>query len=282
MRVIDSQPPADPRWRRWIRDCERATAQLRQQVATGVAPSISNLYRRESVKNIYFFSKGPPFYGKCAYCETPITDFQYGDIDHFRPKSAITDEQDQPISLIDEDGRIIADPTGKPVPHPGYYWLAYDWTNLLPSCIRCNQAYLVGDKKIGKHARFPVAGRHAQSPDEIENEEPLLIHPGSGKPEDDPAQHLRVESETGVMVHKSDRGRMCIEVFGLNLRDQLLENRKRACDQTWYLLSRLLRPGGDADAKQEILGIKAGSKPFTMAQLAVLDEAEAIFSPVLG
>jgi hypothetical protein len=35
---------------------------------------------------------------------------------------------------------------GKSVEHPGYFWLAYHWKNLLPSCAFCN-AHL-GKKSI--------------------------------------------------------------------------------------------------------------------------------------
>lgn len=45
------------------------------------------------------------FHGKCAYCETKYT--EYTQIEHYRPKSI-------------------------------YYWLAYEWSNLLPSCTKCN------------------------------------------------------------------------------------------------------------------------------------------------
>jgi hypothetical protein len=42
--------------------------------------------------------------------------------------------------------------------HPGYYWLAYEWTNLLPSCYDCNSFRRHGTMKAGpgKNERFPV------------------------------------------------------------------------------------------------------------------------------
>ena len=58
------------------------------------------------------------FGGKCAYCETYYAATQPVAIEHYRPKGEVT---------ID----------GKRVP-PGYYWLASEWTNLLPSCTDCN------------------------------------------------------------------------------------------------------------------------------------------------
>jgi hypothetical protein len=47
---------------------------------------------------------------KCAYCETPTKVVDYGDVEHFRPKSK-------------------------------YWWLAYSYENYLVSCAICNQKY---------------------------------------------------------------------------------------------------------------------------------------------
>lgn len=58
------------------------------------------------------------FHGKCAYCESLYAGTQPVDIEHFRPKS-----------------RVAEDPA-----FPGYWWLAADWDNLLPSCIDCNRS----------------------------------------------------------------------------------------------------------------------------------------------
>jgi hypothetical protein len=278
VRRIELQPPSDRKWQRWLADCERATTQLCEQVAGGDAATVTKLYKRKSIKESYFFCKGPPFYGKCAYCEAPITDYQHGDVEHFRPKLAVTDEDDQPVFLRDDAGNVIRDAEGRPVPHPGYYWLAYEWTNLLPSCVRCDQPSRIGGKKIGKHSRFPVYGRHAQSPDEVAHEQPLLIHPG----EDDPAEHLSIDPATGLAVSLTERGRTCVDLLGLNLRDQLVADRRKAGDQVWHLLNRVLRPGGDAQAAQELRDIRNGKQPFTMAQIAVLDEARQLMAPVLS
>ena len=55
------------------------------------------------------------FHNKCAYCESDLGDNL--DVEHFRPKGGVTEEPG----------------------HSGYWWLAHDWTNLLPSCTPCNQ-----------------------------------------------------------------------------------------------------------------------------------------------
>lgn len=62
-------------------------------------------------------------YGKCAYCEARVIHISYGDVEHFRPKAAFQQGETTPLEK------------------PGYYWLAYDWLNLLLSCQICNQRH---------------------------------------------------------------------------------------------------------------------------------------------
>src|SRR5258708_1947390 len=78
------------------------------------------------------------FHGKCAYCESKPQAVSTGDVEHYRPKAKVK-----------EDSR-----------HPGYYWLAYDITNLLPSCESCN-------RNFGKMSQFPVHGAHARDPESL-------------------------------------------------------------------------------------------------------------------
>src|ERR1035441_2039073 len=88
------------------------------------------------------------FGGKCAYCESEFTSVAWGDVEHYRPKRSVMGEK-----------------------HPGYYWLAYDPRNLLPSCQKCNQG-------SGKRNYFPIAGIRATCPnDDLSAELPLLLNP---------------------------------------------------------------------------------------------------------
>src|SRR5205085_9189437 len=110
------------------------------------------------------------FHGKCAYCEAKFVLDQSGDIDHFRPKARVTDENDRPVKLNSVD-------------HPGYYWLAYDWQNLLPCCSKCNRpSKHASGKIIGKGTRFPVENRHAFRPEEVMAETPMFINPAAEDP----------------------------------------------------------------------------------------------------
>ncbi|WFU61273.1 hypothetical protein [Bradyrhizobium brasilense] len=118
------------------------------------------------------------FHGKCAYCESLYASQAPVDVEHYRPK-----------------GSVEGDPA-----HPGYWWLAAEWTNLLPSCLDCNRrrkqvvptisaglAVLYEGMKTGKQDSFPVLGRRATAePDDLSSERPLLLDPTR----DDPDKHL--------------------------------------------------------------------------------------------
>lgn len=163
------------------------------------------------------------FHGKCAYCESSIRAVQPTDIEHFRPK-----------------GRV-ADCPG----HPGYWWLAANWANLLASCIDCNrQRYHDAEQldqdrfsadpdwlfKLGKGDLFPILGAayaHCGT-DDHDAENAALIDPTSR----DPADHLvwleeRALSLIGprpVAGGHDPHGYYTYRVFGLN-RQGLVEER---------------------------------------------------------
>lgn len=222
MRKIFVQEPDSNVWKRWIRDCQAETQKAIDSVSRGEKPIVNEkLYKRDSIKTSYFVSKDAPFYGRCAYCESPIADTQYIQVEHFRPKAGIKDENGKVVNFKDENGVD----TGNP--HLGYYWLAYDWRNLLPSCQKCNNA---------KSTIFPVDGQHAQSPNDELNEKPLLINPISKLEEDNPENHLDVDTETGEIyaVNESLRGAMCIKIFNLNGRDNIAESRRNQADRIAY------------------------------------------------
>src|ERR1044071_9994958 len=63
-------------------------------------------------------------FSKCCYCETKYPDLDNLDVEHFRPKAGVRQNLTQ---TTDE--------------YPGYYWLAYEWSNLLLSCNPCNRRY---------------------------------------------------------------------------------------------------------------------------------------------
>jgi uncharacterized protein (TIGR02646 family) len=138
--------------------------------------------------------------GRCAYCEAVCKHVGYGDVEHYRPKAKVTEDDT----------------------HPGYYWLAYDRENYLPSCQICNQ-YV-------KKSHFPIApgGVRAQQPgDSLEDEQALLLNPSVH----DYEQHLEFvpsdETENpGYAKGISDEGKETIELMELN-RDTLVDLRRQ-------------------------------------------------------
>ena len=81
------------------------------------------------------------FNNKCAYCETPISRFTFH-AEHYWPKGSVT-KNNKRVKIKDE--------LNQDQNHPGYFWLAFHWTNLLPSCEFCNTAH-------GKRNEFPIRG----------------------------------------------------------------------------------------------------------------------------
>lgn len=150
------------------------------------------------------------FAGKCAYCETFYSASQPMDVEHWRPKGE--------VHL--DDGTVLK---------PGYYWLAAEWANLLPSCIDCNRSRQQWDVvegewvRLGKANQFPLpAGRehvldHARTA-ELRDEAPLLINPC-----DDDPERFFAYTEEGVMVpakglgpEERRRAEASIRVYALN------------------------------------------------------------------
>jgi hypothetical protein len=262
MTKVTFHEPATTEWQDWKNRCISAIRGLIDDYSNGTQLEINNLYKEQ--KAIYFDTHSN-FHGKCAYCESLIASNQPGDVEHFRPKGRITDANNRPV--------MIDDGAGNKIPHPGYYWLAYRFENLLPSCIDCNRPSKGNSTGIliGKWDQFPVRGDNALNPGDEIDEEPLLIHPI----DEDPENHLEVDN-IGVLHSKDDRGEKCIEIFGLNLREALVNERKNIYDDVKDKAKLLIiaRANGAPTERyeNEILAYKAGVKPYSIAgRKAIMD-----------
>lgn len=172
------------------------------------------------------------FHGKCAYCESRFDATQPVDVEHWRPKGAVDEENGS-------------------APVSGYYWLAASWTNLLPSCIDCNRKrehviHPTGTRRvIGKGNYFPLhpGTARATGPGAELTEKPLLLHPY----DDDPATALDLEDE-GVLCPRVNadgapdaRGEASIRVYALN-RTGLVHARREVLhhvEQHIYIVRQL-------------------------------------------
>lgn len=143
-------------------------------------------------------------HGKCAYCEC-ARNGGYWPVEHFRPKGAYQKEQ---------HGSLL---------HPGYYWLAYRWDNLLYSCDDCNSTY--------KRCLFPLFDESKRNMEakEISQEEPLLINPATEDPEQligfREEMPLPLSSDLDSYAYK--KAATTISVLHLDDRNDLLERRLR-------------------------------------------------------
>ncbi|MCZ7556166.1 MAG: hypothetical protein M5R41_07185 [Bacteroidia bacterium] len=134
-------------------------------------------------------------HGKCCFCEARVAHVAHGDVEHYRPKGGWMQK------------------TGDALHQPGYYWLAFEFSNLYFSCQKCNQVY----KKNYFPLRNPSkrAKTHRTS---ISREEPLIVDIGTM----DPSDHLSFNAK--VAVGLTDVGKETIVRTGLN-RKELLDDR---------------------------------------------------------
>lgn len=97
---------------------------------------------------------------KCCFCERKI---ESGDVEHFRPKAGFRQARHDRLE------------------RPGYYWLAYEWSNLYLACGKCNQR--------NKENLFPLCDStmrvHShERAGALVNEAPIFIDPGVDDPEE--------------------------------------------------------------------------------------------------
>jgi hypothetical protein len=208
-------------WNNWISRAEKARNEVLenweswQQDGSNRNIKFSCNFKEEIWKDLKNWLLENFFCGKCAYCEAKEVRSPY-DAEHFRPKAKVsichsinisTKKRNlSVIKILDEANGM----EGEFSSHPGYFWLAYHWKNILPSCKSCNSAR-------GKNSQFPVAKTHVfdlLEPEELDRKEvPLLLNPYI----DNPQEHI-IFGEFGVVaaVEESIKGHISIEVYDLD------------------------------------------------------------------
>lgn len=160
---------------------------------------------------------------KCCFCEAKVAHISHGDIEHFRPKAAWKQTEGTTIS------------------YPGYYWLAYEWSNIYFACEVCNQ------REKGNF--FPLVetlNRATPTVRNIENEEPYFIDPG-GEDDLDPENHIYFIGE--IPTHLSTKGSVTIEYLGLD-RKELNDHREVALDRVKTLEDVVKLTADSANAEE--------------------------------
>lgn len=222
----------------------------RSDPATSGRPFAHGAYRAADVK----LALETLFHGKCAYCETRYCATAPVDVEHYRPKGAVAEA----------DG------------HGGYWWMAAEWANLLPSCIDCNrrrgQVIVTGSSSLaelaassapratgaGKKDSFPLADERvrlvAESGDHA-SEGALLLDPCR----DDPAAYLGYGFATGglagLVLPVGDEASMrraatSIQVYGLN-RLGLVQDRTELVRRLEFLANLVIELTASAAALEE-------------------------------
>ena len=123
---------------------------------------------------------------KCCYCEGLLAT----DVEHFRPKTRSQQAR------------------RKPYEYPGYYWLAYTWSNLYMACVECNRTY--------KRSLFPLKdpSQRNHSADDDNGEVAMIVDPGGAE---DPRNHIRFDDAAIMSV--TEIGRETIAVLRLDRGD---------------------------------------------------------------
>lgn len=174
----------------------------------------NSIYAHEDVKTSLLEAQ----HGKCCFCESKIEHIAYGDVEHFRPKGGYCQSSEDTLHK------------------PGYYWLAYDWQNLLICCSLCNQRY--------KKNLFPLSNPNDRvtSPEQDINQEiPLFINPSV----DNPENFISFREEEPYALENNERGTTTIECLGLKrrpltLRRQNIYRKMKMLFQTMQTMELLI------------------------------------------
>lgn len=127
-------------------------------------------------------------HGKCVFCEQHILSLDYGDVEHFRPKGAYVQKNENKN-------------------YPGYFRLAYNFKNLMLCCKVCNQRNkknLFPIRRIEKRANIDN--------NKLLNEKPYFINPY----EENPLSLIKFDGNVARGKDKNGRGKKTIDSIGLN------------------------------------------------------------------
>lgn len=208
----DQLPPdQEDFWSAWEEGARAATEELltRADAGESIEPDKEDIWRH--LKEWFLEHV---FAGKCAYCEGECLAHAPQHAEHWRPKGKLTQLEEDREVPVKRDG----------IAHPGYWWLAYSWENLVPSCFYCNTGK-------GKGTKFPIAGRYAFAPVEGVDvstldsiEKPWLLHPLK---EPKPERHIGFQDNgTAYAKEKSEYGYWTIKILNLN-RENLVNSRRK-------------------------------------------------------
>lgn len=121
-----------------------------------------SIYRNGSIASLKLIYKN-----KCGYCETMTEAGAELRVDHYRPKDKVKEDTTHTT---------------------GYYWLSYEWSNLILACEKCNRAKSnkFPISLTGTRCYTPISVTGTTTPDKstykithnsLTNEQPLIVNP---------------------------------------------------------------------------------------------------------
>jgi hypothetical protein len=257
MRQVKFKPshltdPADRNWfAKWLLRARRATRSAIADAEAGKPVTFNS----DIWSDLKQFLLRRHFRGKCAYCESRVTTTDFGDAEHYRPKAGVTQRHGGKMKTVEYGGKA----------HPGYYWLAYDWRNLLPACGQCNSG-------SGKMNQFPIktgnshvtSHKIARSPLALDAlEVPSLLHPYYHQPE----KHLRFGEDGTIAAAPEDTDNMGeSSICTYNLwRGDLATTRKEYQEKAWGEFQKAF--SNDTPFARAMEKYKNGESPYSLACL---------------
>lgn len=208
----------------------------------------AKIYGHKTVKEALIKAQ----HDKCFLCESKITHISHGDVEHFRPKAAYRQNASEELR------------------RPGYYWLAYEWSNLFLACQICNQVF--------KKNLFPLSNPTARATShkkKIGREKPLFINPSV----DNPEEFISFRCEVPFPLNNHPRAKATIEGLGLK-RQKLNERRLEHYDRLkmLYQIAYKLPPIEESSEAKELLdrAVQDTAEYASMARAAVKAEFKLI------
>lgn len=176
------------------------------------------------------------YHNKCAFCDTKYGVNTYTEVEHYRPKAQNM-----------------------------YYWLAYEWSNLVPACRKCNNSKLDKFPILASKILIPPIengkldkAKCLADSDFLLNEQPYILHPEIDNPEE--FFNFKIdENKKGIKINGFDekgRGNKTIDACVLNREELILDRQERVIDDIVESILSILDPEIPNEIKKRLFEIK--------------------------